>query len=200
MQSLHLYFLTVPDEAATAAMDKWLTSITKEKTVADGGIRLWLTHVPETATRPFLNARPFDLVSQPLRLSASEREEYQVSLGAAPKKHMICRTEFDDEASFEVLLSLAFELMKRTGQAFLAVDNALGTRLLGPGRLGDPFEIEMMESFPGAAFEVAHEDDEGALDVAWYVDARWLNAWRNHRGKRANKSETFSRFASLDYA
>lgn len=200
MQSLNLYFLAIPDETATASMDKWLSSIAKNKSAADGGLRLWLTHVPETATRPFLNARPFDIVSLPVRLSPSAREEYQVSLGGTPKKHMVCRTEFDDDASFEVLLSIAFELMKRSGQGFLAIDNALGTKLLGPGKLGDPFELADMASYPGAAFEVAHEDDEGALDVSWYVDASWLNAWRKNRGRKMGPNDAFSRFASLDYA
>lgn len=197
---LDIYFLAIPDEAASAAIDKWIASIAKNAEPLRLGMRIWLTHLPETATKPFLHARPFDIVTQPLKISASMREEYQVSLGASPKKHMTCCTEGDDDASFEVLVAIVLEIMKRTGRVFMSLDNDLGARMFGPGRLGDPFDVFKLESLPGAAYEVAHESDEGELSVEWFVDARWLRAWQQHKSMSRNTGETFSRFASLDYS
>lgn len=200
MQSLDIYFLSMPDETATKSMDKWLTSIARKKEMTDEGLRLWLTHVPDTISRPFLDARAFDIVTLPMRMGAAKREEYQVTLGAAPKKHMVCRTAYDDEASFDVLLTIALELMKRSGQVFLALSPELAAKLLGPGKFGEIFDQAMLEQFPGAAYEVAHEDDDGMLDLEWFVDAGWLRAWKMFKNKpNARGMETFSRFASLDY-
>lgn len=200
MQSLDLYFLSMPDETATKSMDKWLASISRKQEATDGGLRVWLTHVPDTLTRPFLDARPFDILTLPIRMGASKREEYQVTLGAAPKKHILCRTMYDDAASFDVLLTIALELMKRSGQVFLSLNPDLAAKLLGPGKFGETFDQGMLEKFPGAAYEVAHEDDEGMLDLEWFVDAGWLRAWKMFQSKpQAHAMETFSRFASLDY-
>lgn len=200
MQALDLYFLSTPDETAIHAMDKWITSIARKKEATEGGLRVWLTHVPDTLTRPFLDARAFDIVTRPVRMCAAEREEYQVSLGAAPKKHMVCQTAYDDEASFEVLLTLALELLKRAGQAYLSLTPELAARLLGPGKFGETFDQSMLEKFPGAAYEVAHEDSDGMLTLEWFVDAGWLRAWKTYKAKPATHvMETFSRFATLDY-
>ncbi len=196
---LDVYYLVIPDEAALASMDKWISSVAKNSTATDGGIRIWLTHVPETATKPFLHARPFDLISKPVKISASVREEYQVSLGAAPKKHMICSMDGDDEAGFEVLMSIVLEVMKRTKQVYLSIDNDLGARLFGPGRFGEPFEVSKLKNLPGAIYEVAHEDDDGELSLEWFVDDRWMRAYQQSRKLVDKPTETFSRFASLDY-
>lgn len=198
---IHLYYTALPPQQALNALDKKLSHIAKSQEAIDGGKRLWMTHVPETASRPLLNPIPFDLLVFPLSLPCTLLEEYKLSLGTAPKRCLLCQTADDSLPAFDILLALACEISSTTG-AFLSIDDQLGYRMLGPDPLDDSFNIHALHSFPGHVCEIAHETDDGDLRVEWFVDATWLCAWQHHHyaPRNTSPSSSYSRFASLDYS
>ena len=198
---IHLYYTALPSQQALNALDKKLSHIAKSQETIDGGKRLWITHVPETVSRPLLHPLPFDLLVFPLSLPSTLLEEYKISLGTAPKRCLLCRSADDSLPAFDILLALAREISTTTG-AFLSIDDQLGYRMLGPDPLDDSFNINALHSFPGRVCEIVHETNDGDLNVEWFVDAPWLCAWLHHHYAPLNASRpsSASRFASLDYS
>lgn len=198
---LELYFIELPAEAAIQALDRKLANLSPKIERLSEGQRLWVTHVPETSTRPFLIPKPFDILPRPLRLTNNALEEYRVGMGAAPQWHWTCRSHEDSEASCDVLLSIAIEIMSLCG-ALLCIDDPLGMKLFGPDALDDHFNTNVFAHYPGKAYEVAHETPDGDLCMTWFVNARWIRAWRKRHQIPETKNQTpeSARFASLDYS
>jgi len=203
LMDLELNLVSIPDETALGAVDRWLSSLARQETAIHGGRRLWLTHVPETAVRPFLEARPFDILVAPVYLGASAQEAYRMSLGAFPTRRVICRANDDSKTSLEILLVLATELMQRW-RAYLCIDAALGRRLVSLPEHDDEFDGRCLSRFAGTVYEVAQELGEDELEMRWLVDVCWLRAFRAWRERRCPSSHDmgepcFARFSSLDY-
>ena len=198
---LRLFFTELPQESTLNALDRRLVAMARSQEAIGGGKRLWMTHIPETVTRPFLHARAFDLFVSALRFSNAEIEDFRIGIGVAPKRVMFCESPDDSPESLEISFALAFEVMSRTA-ALLNISEDLAKRMF---RLKPPFDDEfpphLLDDFPGSVYEVAHEKADGDLGVEWFVDAKWLRAWMQLHYKKPNedeRSET-SRFSSLDY-
>lgn len=197
---LRLFFTELPPASALHALDKRLDTLAKSQEYIDGGRRLWITHVPETVTRPFLHPKPFDILISALRFSASEIEDFRMEIGTEPKRCMICRTHDESHATIEVLFAIAAEIMTRT-PALLAIDDKLGRKMFHIHALEPEFPTQCLDEFPGSVYEIAHENSEGDLNVEWLVDGRWLKAWLTQKYLQTGQTKTSenSRFASLDY-
>ena len=198
---LRLFFTELPAESTLNALDRRLSGLARSQEAIDGGRRLWITHIPETITRPFLHARAFDLFVSALRFSNAEIEDFRIGIGAAPKRIMICDSPDDSQESLEICFAIATEVMSRCA-ALLNINEALAKQMF---HLKPPFDDEipphLLDDFPGSVYEVAHEKPDGDLGIEWFVDARWLRAWTQQHYQK-NKSEEHSessRFASLDY-
>ena len=128
-----------------------------------------------------------------------------VAIAAAKAgKNILCEKPL--AATLEQGLAIEAAVKEAGVQFMLAVVTRYGAEqqkfveLRDAGKFGEIFDQAMLEQFPGAAYEVAHEDDDGMLDLEWFVDAGWLRAWKMFKNKpNARGMETFSRFASLDY-
>ncbi len=198
---LRLFFTELPSAPTLNALDKRLDSMAKAQESLDGGRRLWVTHVPETITRPFLNPKPFDIFVSPLRFSASEIEDFRMEIGSVPKRCMICRAHDETHTTLEVLFAIVAEIMTRT-PALLAIDDALGKKMFQIPEREPEFPAQCLDDFPGCVYEVAHENSEGDLTLEWFVDGRWLKAWLSKKYMQSGQTKTSenSRFASLDYS
>ena len=193
---LRLFFIEQPQASTLALLDRKISGLARRQEPIDGGRRLWVTHVPETATRPFLEARPFDIRVAPVRLSAAETEDFRIGVGAAPTRCMVCRSADDESATLEVLFAIAAEVMSHCA-ALLEITDGVGRRMFPIDPWECDFPAQLLDTFPGTVYEIAHETDEGDLAMAWLVDARWVRAWIGRHAERP--SATVSRFASLDY-
>ena len=198
--NLFIFFCELPTQAALEALDRRLSTLAKTQDPLPNGKRLWITHVPETATRPFLHARAFDIFVAPIRFSTSEIEDYRVSLGQVPKRQMVCRCENDSPESLEVMFCLAIEVMTRMN-AFLSLSEDLIRLMFHTTATDTDFLAQHLDDFPGLVYELAHEQSDGELRLEWFVDARWLRAWlsKQHHDAKFTPNSTTSRFASLDY-
>lgn len=198
--NLFIFFCELPTQAALEALDRRLSTLSKNQDPLPNGKRLWITHVPDTATRPFLHARPFDIFVSPIRFSNSEIEDYRVSLGQVPKRQMICRCDDDSPESLEVMFCLAVEVMTRMN-AFMSLSEDLIRTMFHTEETDTDFLAQHLDDFPGLVYELAHEQADGELRLEWFVDARWLRSWlvKQHRDARFTPNSTTSRFASLDY-
>ncbi len=196
---LRLYFTELPQPSVLAALDRRFETLARKQEPVDGGRRLWITHVPETSTRPFLNAKPFDIYVAPLRFSASQIEDYRIGIGVLPKRCMICRASDNAPDTAEVLFAISSEIMSRCA-ALLAIDESLGRRMFQIDERELEFPSQYLDNYPGCVYEIAHELDDGELQMEWFVDARWLQAWLARRHSQSGSGQEFSRFSSLDYS
>ena len=198
--NLFIFFCELPTQAALEALDRRLNAFSKTQDPLPNEKRLWITHVPETATRPFLHARPFDIFVAPIRFSSSEIEDYRVSLGQVPKRRMVCRCEDESPESLDVMFCLAVEIMTRMN-AFLSVSEDLIRTMFQTEERDIDFLAQHLDDLPGSVYELAHEQADGELKLEWFVDAKWLRSWlaKRHRDARFTPNSTTSRFASLDY-
>ncbi len=196
---LRLFFIELPPESVLAALDRRLETLARRQEAVSGGKRLWITHVPETQTRPFLHARPFDIFVSPMRFNSSLREDYRVGLGVEPKRCMICRAQDDSCENAEILFVLCAEIMAKCS-ALLGIDEKLGRLMFKIDERELEFPSQCLDEFPGCVYEVAHEMDDGDLGVEWFVDARWLKAWISKQHPLQSSHPEASRFSSLDYS
>lgn len=200
LMDLRLFFTELPSNSVLTSLDKRIDALAKMQEPIDGGRRLWITHVPETITRPFLNPKPFDILVSALRFSNSEIEDFRMEIGVAPKRCMICRAHDETHATIEVLFAIVAEIMTRV-PALLAINDELGRKMFRIHELEPEFPAQCLDDFPGCVYEVAHENSEGDLTVEWFVDGRWLKAWLTKKYLQSGNPRTSenSRFASLDY-
>ena len=196
---LRLYFVEIPSDSMFSAIDRRLETLARRQEPIEGGRRLWITHVPETQTRPFLNARPFDIFVVPMRFSNARREEFRVSLGAEPKRCMVCKAPDDTPECSEVLFVLASEIMARSA-SLLCLDEKLARQMFHIDDQELDFPAQCLDDFPGAVYEIAHELECGDLGIEWFVDARWLKAWISRLHPQNGLHPEVSRFSSLDYS
>lgn len=196
---LRLYFVEIPSESMFSAIDRRLETLARRQEPIEGGRRLWITHVPETQTRPFLHARPFDIFVVPMRFSNAQREEFRVSLGAEPKRCMVCRAMDDTLESMEVLFVLAAEIMARSA-SLLCLNEKLARQMFHIDEREIDFPVQCLDDFPGSVYETAHELEDGDLGIEWFVDARWLKAWISKQHPQNGLHSDGSRFSSLDYS
>ena len=195
---LCLYFMELPTGGALASLDRRLDKLSRVQEPVEHGRRLWITHLPETSSRPFLHAKPFDILVLPVCFSDSEIEDYRLGLGAEPKRRLICRGHEVIPAVVEVQFGLVSDIMASCA-SLLCLTPPLAARMLGADPMGDDMTISRLDSLPGSVFEVVHEDARGELHVEWYVDGTWLRAWMTARRRNAQQPPVTSRFASLDY-
>ncbi len=195
---LRLFFTQLPSEAMLIALDRRLSSLAGNQEALDNGKRLWITHVPETASRPFLHAKPFDMFVHPVRFSASQAEEFRVGLGCVPKRCMFCCSPDDSSDAQEVLFAIVMEVMALC-PALMAIDERLGRTMFHVDERELEFSSQYLDEFPGGVYEVAHEKENGELGVEWLVNSVWLGAWRSKSFRHCRQSADHSRFSSLDY-
>ncbi len=198
---LRLFFTELPAESTLNALDRRLSALARSQEPIDGGRRLWITHIPETITRPFLHARAFDLFVSALRFSNAEIEDFRIGIGATPKRIMICHAPDDSPESLEICFAIAAEVMSRCA-ALLNISESLGKQMFHiKPPFDDEFPSHLLDDFPGSVYEVAHEKADGDLGLEWFVDARWLRSWsqQHYRHLDADAHSEVSRFSSLDY-
>jgi len=190
-----------PSHIDIHVIEKKLSGFSQSQEMLSHGCRFWISRLPQTQMRPLLHARPFDILSVPLRLSRDEIEDYRIGMGTEPKSLITCSTPDEtDEARF-ILFSLSLEVMTHT-HALLSVTPRLGHMMFDiPAFYGDEFPAHFLDDFPGSVYEIAHEGEEGELVQEWLVDAHWMRAWLSHTHQEQAKSSQSQteRFASLDY-
>lgn len=198
---LRLFFIEQPSPSVLELLDRRIGSLACRQESIEGGRRLWITHIPETSSRPFLHARPFDIYVKSVRLSRSEIEEFRMGIGIAPVRCMICRSRDDDVASCEVLFAIVAEVISIC-HALLEIPEHVGRKMFHIASPDDDFDPRLFADFPGTVHEIAHETEEGDLMTVWLVDARWIRAFlaAGQLLLKAQKLGEFSRFSTLDYA
>ena len=196
---LFLFFTELPQPQILNTLDKKLNSLSRSFEPIENGRRLWLTHVPDTATKPLLHPKPFEIRLSTLRLSSAEIEDFRVGLGVTPKRVMICHPPDDSAVSEQMMFAIAFEIVTKCN-ALLRIDDKTGLRMFNLIEKGeDEFPSQLLDDYPGSVYEVAHETCEGDLGVEWFVDSRWLHAWMSRKYQRKSQNSETSRFATLDY-
>ena len=190
-----------PSHIDIHVIEKKVSGFSQSQEMLSNGCRFWISRLPQTQMRPLLHARPFDILSMPLRLSRDEIEDYRIGIGTEPKNLILCSTPDETEDAHFILFCLSLEVMTHT-RALLMINPDLGHQMFDiPAFYGDDFPAGLLDDYPGSVYEIAHEGEEGDLIQEWLVDAHWMRSWLNHTHQKQNKSNSpqTERFASLDY-
>ncbi|MFA5624150.1 MAG: DUF6368 family protein [Bradymonadales bacterium] len=173
---LWIYFFSAPDASALQSLDRWFAGISTQQQASHSGIRLWISRMPSTERRPFLEPEAFDIEMGRAILTQAEKEAFMIATGASPQRVLKCKSKTRSSLHMRIVIELALGILQRCG-GLLALHE--GERELIEKILSDNARVKScrLATLPGKVYEFACEREDGELQILQLVDSRHFKMW-----------------------